>query len=74
MMAVAITLLLFVLLAFGMPVGVLARRGSGSVGLYLIGGLPMLAGVITTDAALDRGSYELISIPMFLLMAEFVIL
>ena len=34
----------------------------------------MLAGVITTTPLSTAGSYELISVPMFILMAEFVIL
>src|SRR6187549_4183501 len=73
MMSAGITLLLFILLAFGMPVA-FALVVSGSIGLYLIGGLDVLAGVITTTPLSTAGSYELISIPMFILMAEFVIL
>jgi hypothetical protein len=73
MMSAVITLLLFVLLAFGMPVA-FALVVSGAVGLYWIGGLDVLAGVITTTPLSTAGSYELISIPMFILMAEFVIL
>ena len=73
MMSAGITLLLFILLAFGMPVA-FALVVSGSVGLYLLGGLDVLAGVITTTPLSTAGSYELISIPMFILMAEFVIL
>ena len=73
MMAAGITLLLFMLLAFGMPVA-FSLVVSGSVGLYLIGGLDVLAGVITTTPLSTAGSYELISMPMFILMAEFVIL
>ena len=73
MMSAAITLLLFILLAFGMPVA-FALVVSGAVGLYWIGGLDVLAGVITTTPLSTAGSYELISIPMFILMAEFVIL
>ena len=73
MIPAAITLLLFVLLAAGMPVA-FALVVSGSIGLYLIGGLQVLAGVITTTPLSTAGTYELISIPMFILMAEFVIL
>jgi len=36
-------LVLFVLLAIGTPVG-FAMAGSGVLGLYLIGGMPMLSG------------------------------
>lgn len=73
MMAVAIAVLLFVLLTLGMPVA-FSLAVAGSVGLFLIGGLDVLAGVITTTPLSTAGSYELISIPMFILMAEFVIL
>jgi tripartite ATP-independent transporter DctM subunit len=73
MMSLSVTALLFVLLAVGLPVA-FALVVSGAVGLYLIGGLEVLAGVITTTQITTAGSYELISIPMFILMAEFVIL
>jgi tripartite ATP-independent transporter DctM subunit len=39
-----------------------------------VGGLQTLVGVITTTPLSTAGSYELISVPMFILMAEFVIL
>jgi tripartite ATP-independent transporter DctM subunit len=73
MIPAAITLLLDVLLAAGMPVA-FALVVSGGIGLYVIGGLQVLAGVITTTPLSTAGTYELISIPMFILMAEFVIL
>lgn len=73
MTAAGITLLMFMLLAMGMPVA-FALAAAGSAGLYLIGGLDVLAGVITTSPLSTAGSYELISVPMFILMAEFVIL
>jgi C4-dicarboxylate transporter DctM subunit len=73
MMSAGVTALLFVLLALGMPVA-FSLIVSGSLGLYLIGGLDVLSGVITTAPLSTAGSYELISVPMFILMAEFVIL
>lgn len=73
MMAASVTLLLLVLLAIGLPVA-FSLAVAGSVGLYLIGGLGVLSGVITTTPLSTAGSYELISVPMFILMAEFVIL
>ena len=73
MMALGVTALLFVLLALGMPVA-FSLAVAGSLGLVLIGGLDVLAGVITTAPLSTAGSYELISVPMFILMAEFVIL
>lgn len=68
-----VTLFLFVLLALGMPVA-FALATAGSLGLYLMGGLDVLAGVITTTPLSSAATYELISVPMFILMAEFVIL
>lgn len=73
MMAAGITLLLFVLLTIGMPVA-FSLFAAGSIGLYLVGGMQTLIGVITTTPLSTAGSYELISVPMFILMAEFVIL
>ncbi len=73
MIAVGVTALLFLLLTLGMPVA-FSLAVAGSTGLYLVGGLDVLAGVITTAPLSTAGSYELISVPMFILMAEFVIL
>ena len=64
---------LFFLLAIGTPVG-FTMAISGSIGLFLVGGLPMLSGILQTAPISSVSSYELITIPMFLLMAEFVLL
>ncbi|MDB5512634.1 MAG: transporter large permease [Enterovirga sp.] len=64
---------LFCLLAIGTPVG-FAMAISGALGLYLVGGFPMLSGILQTVPISSVSSYELITIPMFLLMAEFVLL
>ncbi len=72
-MIVALVLaLLFGLLAAGVPVA-FAMAFSGSVGLYAVGGLDMLVGILQTAPLSSVSSYELIVIPMFLLMAEFVL-
>ena len=73
MLTLGITLFLFTMLAISVPVG-FALGISGAVGLYLIGGTSMMYGVLQTTPLSSTASYELISIPMFLLMAEFVIL
>src|SRR5437588_3175545 len=65
-------IVLFVLLAIGTPVG-FAMAGSGVLGLYLVGGMPMLSCILQTAPLSAVTSYELITIPMFLLMAEFVL-
>jgi len=54
---------LFGLLAIGTPVG-FAMAGSGVLGLYLIGGMPMLSGILQTAPLSAVTSYELITIPM----------
>jgi tripartite ATP-independent transporter DctM subunit len=63
---------LFVLLAIGTPVG-FAMAISGGAGLWLIGGSDMLLGILQTSPLSVVGSYELLTIPMFLLMAEMVL-
>lgn len=68
-----ITSMLFGLLAIGVPVG-FALVAAGSLGLFVIGGWDAVVGVLTTTPLSSAGSYELISVPLFILMAEFVIL
>ncbi|MBN8971432.1 MAG: TRAP transporter large permease subunit [Rhizobiales bacterium] len=66
-------LVLAVLLMLGTPVA-FAMAIAGAVGLYMIGGLTMVLGILKTTAFSVANSYEIITIPMFILMAEFVIL
>ncbi|WP_353151186.1 TRAP transporter large permease [Pollutimonas bauzanensis] len=73
MLITSVLILMVVLLAIGTPVG-LAMAAAGAAGLYGMGGMPMMLGVLETSPFSAASSYELISIPMFLLMAEFVIL
>lgn len=63
---------LFGLLAIGTPVG-FAMGISGCVGLYMVGGTAALFGILQTSSISTVSSYELITIPMFLLLAEFVL-
>jgi len=72
-LATLVTLLMFVLLTIGTPVG-FALGVSGAVGLYAIGGPSMVLGILDTAPLSTAAVYELITIPMFMLMAEFVIL
>lgn len=73
-MILAIALiLLFALLAIGVPVG-FAMGISGSLGLWLNGGSYMLFGVLGTSPLSTVSSYELITIPMFILIAELVLI
>jgi C4-dicarboxylate transporter DctM subunit len=73
MLTIFIVLLLLTLLALGCPVA-LSLAVAGAVGLWSIGGLSMVLGVLQTTPFSAASSYELISVPMFVLMAEFVIL
>src|SRR5580692_2244829 len=65
--------LLFALLAIGTPVG-FAMAFSGCVGLLATGGPAALFGILQTAPLSTVSSYELITIPMFLLMADLVLL
>src|ERR1700738_2387130 len=65
--------LLFGLLAIGTPVG-FAMAFSGSIGLLIVGGPAALLGILQTAPLSTVSSYELITIPMFLLMADLVLL
>ena len=73
MLALPILILLLALLAIGAPVA-LSLAVSGAAGLFAVGGAGMLVGVLETTPLSAASSYELITIPMFILMAEFVIM
>ena len=60
------------LLLFGMPVA-FALGIAGMLGLYLRGGEAMVLGFLKTTPLSVTSSYELITVPMFMLMAEFII-
>ncbi|HYD67338.1 TRAP transporter large permease [Azospirillum sp.] len=65
--------LLFALLAIGTPVA-FAMAAAGATGLAMIGGPAMVLGILKTAPFSVANSYEIITVPMFILMAEFVIL
>lgn len=73
MIAGLITVLLFGLLTIGMPVA-FTLAFTGALGLYLVGGWQAVSGVLATAPLSSVESYELISVPLFILMAEFVIM
>ncbi|MEC7257099.1 MAG: TRAP transporter large permease [Pseudomonadota bacterium] len=73
MLTLAITLLMLGLLVIGAPVG-FAMGIAGAVGLYTLGGTRFLYGILDTTPLSTVGVYELVTIPMFLLMAELVLL
>lgn len=63
---------LFGLLALGAPVG-FAMLIAGSAGLLLVVGFDGLLGILETTPLTLAGAYEFITIPLFLLMAEFIL-
>lgn len=73
MLVTAVVLLLLGLLTAGVPVA-FALLMSGAVGLYVSGGAEFLLGILRTSPLSIGSSYEMITIPMFMLMAELVIL
>ena len=72
MIAGTIVLLLLVLLALRMPVG-FAMAVSGTLGLYWKVGIDPVMGFLASMPHQSAAIYEFITIPMFLLMAEFVL-
>ncbi len=73
MLSAEIALLLAGLLICGLPVG-FSLLIAGTVGLYVTGGSQFVLGVLDTAPLSSTTSYELITVPMFLLMAELVII
>lgn len=72
MLLFSITFLLLFTLAVGLPVA-LSLCIAGSVGLLAFGGFDLLTGILVSAPASAVGSYEFLTIPMFLLMAEFMV-
>ncbi|MER3355648.1 MAG: TRAP transporter large permease subunit, partial [Hoeflea sp. D1-CHI-28] len=64
--------ILLLLLAVGVPVA-LSLGIAGAVGLYAFGGMPIMMGILGTAPSSAIDTYEFVTIPMFLLMAEFMI-
>lgn len=63
---------LVVLLVIGLPVA-LALLLSGTIGLYMVGGTGIMLGIIGTTPLDSIQGYELATVPMFILMANFII-
>ena len=72
MTAIWVSLLMLVLLAAGIPVA-FSLLIAGAVGLWSLGGIEFVLGILKTVPLSSVSSYELITVPMFLVMAEFVI-
>lgn len=73
MSASVVIAVLFGLLAIGLPVA-FATLVAGALGLLWVGGPSTLLGILKTEPLTTASSYEIISVPMFILMAEFVII
>lgn len=72
MITTTIVALMFLLLAAGMPVG-FTLIFTGALGIYWIGGASAAFGILSSVPRDSTSSYEFLAIPMFLLMAEFVL-
>jgi len=64
---------LLVLLAIGLPVA-FATGVAGMIGLYMLGGERAVWGILSTTPLSSASQYEFLSIPMFILMAEIIII
>lgn len=73
MVAFTVVAFMVLLLAGGVPVG-FSLAIAGVAGLFYLGGLDMVLGILSTEPLTAVSSYELVTVPMFLLMAEFIIL
>lgn len=73
MLVLSITLLLLFLLLVGVPIG-FSMALSGAAGLLWIGGERVLYGITLSTSSSALQSYELITVPMFILMAEFMVI
>src|SRR5699024_3654836 len=68
-----VLIILVVLLIVGVPVAI-SMAVSGAFGLYMFGGLSILTGILRTAPLSSTSSYEIITVPMFILMAGFGII
>ena len=67
-MTIAVVVLLFVLIATGMPLA-FALGVVGMLGVWLFGGFDPMMAFLTTTPFTSASNYELMTIPMFVLMA-----
>ncbi len=72
MIALVVVSLLFLLLAVGAPIG-FTLTVTGSLGIFWIGGWSAVMGVLGSMPRDSAATFEFATIPMFLLMAEFVL-
>lgn len=71
MIVAGVLILLVLFLAAGMPVGI-ALGVSGVAGLYFSGGVAAVTSIMATVPYRTTASYTLTTVPMFILMAQFI--
>ena len=64
-------ILLFFLLMIGLPVAI-SLAISGALGIFLANGIDVLLGILSASPGSALTTYELLTIPMFILMSEFM--
>lgn len=60
------------LIAIGMPVA-FSMGVAGAIGLFFIGGFDSMMGILGTSPYRTAASYTLTTVPLFILMAEFIV-
>ena len=71
MLSLGMVLLLLILMLIGMPIG-FALIVVGSIGIYLTAGMVSFEGLLTTTAYRSVNNFTFTTIPLFILMANFV--
>ncbi|MEH7177978.1 TRAP transporter large permease [Neobacillus vireti] len=71
MVTLSIIILLLLLLFIGMPIGFVLII-TGAIGIYWVGGYDTLSGILSTTAYRSVNGFTLTTIPLFILMANFI--
>ncbi|MDR7076133.1 tripartite ATP-independent transporter DctM subunit [Neobacillus niacini] len=71
MLTLGICILLLLLLFIGMPIG-FTLIAVGSLGIFMVGGIDSFTGILSTTAYRSVNSFTLTTIPLFILMANFI--
>lgn len=71
MLTLGIIILMLVLLFVGMPIG-FTMIVTGSIGIYLVGGIDTFNGILSSTMYRSVNSFTFTTIPLFILMANFI--
>ena len=71
MLALGIIVLMLIMLFVGMPIG-FTLIVTGSIGIFLVGGFDTFTGILSSTAYRGVNSFTLTTIPLFILMANFI--